>query len=157
MQAKRPMAIKGFTLIELLIVVVILAILAGIGYPNYTKWVSKTRRGDAQQTLLQVAAQMEKMFTECNTYPSGDITDARGCAGGLGYNTALSPDGFYELHVEDEPADGTCPRTRCFVLTATPVVGKSQENDGKLRINSLGQKTWDKADNNSFAVNWNGK
>jgi type IV pilus assembly protein PilE len=58
----------GFTLIELLIVVVILGILAGIVYPNYTNYVTKSRRSEATIGLTRIAALQERFFTQCGVY-----------------------------------------------------------------------------------------
>ena len=150
-------ATRGFTLIELMIVVTIIAILASIGYPSYANWIAKTRRSDAQQALLQTAAQMEKFFTECNTYPSTLSGTRSACnEATLVLGTAdVTPDGYYQLAIESATAG--CALANCFSLTATPVSGKGQDNDGKLRITSLGVKTWDKKNDGSYSVGWNSR
>ena len=51
---------RGVTLIELLIVVAIIAILGGIGYPMYAEQVRKARRGDAQGALYALQNAMEQ-------------------------------------------------------------------------------------------------
>jgi type IV pilus assembly protein PilE len=49
----------GITLMELMIVLVIVAILVSIAYPSYIKYVRKSKRGEAQQLLLNWAINQE--------------------------------------------------------------------------------------------------
>ena len=50
----------GFTLIELLIVLVIVAVLAGIAYPAYTGHIKRSHRADARAELLRMQMAIEK-------------------------------------------------------------------------------------------------
>ncbi len=107
---------RGFTLTEMLVVVAIIAIVAALALPNYTKQMQRTRRTDAQDALLQVAAEQEKFFIDRNTYTS-NLAE-------LGFgDPAVSASGYYELAVElPEDTDG-------FTVTATPVSGGPQTGD----------------------------
>ena len=62
------MRTKGFTLIELMIVVVIIAILSAIAYPNYQAYVIRANRAMAKAELLEVAVRQEHFFLNNKTY-----------------------------------------------------------------------------------------
>ena len=132
--------IRGFTLIELVIVVAIVGILAVVALPSYNRYVVKASRQAAQTDLLQMAALQEKIYLNSSSYSTtaNIITDAYTgqATGGLGW-PAQSKDKKYNY---------ACPAATCvassFTLTATPVPGTTQANDGILSINSVGQRLW---------------
>jgi type IV pilus assembly protein PilE len=152
----RQIRLHGFTLIELMIVVVIIGILAAIAYPSYTTYTIRARRSDAKIALTYAAAQQEKFYSDCNTY-AGTLVGTRACATGiLGLAAAAAPvlslGQHYELTLVAPTA--TCPIATCFILEANPnsaaagVTGR-QRNDGRLRIDSRDNKTWDKTNANT--------
>lgn len=51
--------ILGFTIIELMIVLVIVAILLALAYPSYIQYVRKSKRGEAQQLLMNWSVNQE--------------------------------------------------------------------------------------------------
>lgn len=79
----------GFTLIELLIAVVIIGIIAGIAYPNYTRYLERSTRTDAHTALLQAASEMERCYA--NRYRYDDC----------GISSPLSAAGHYTIRVEN--------------------------------------------------------
>lgn len=119
----------GFTLIEVLVTVAIVAILAAIAIPNYSQYVQKTRRTDAQEKLLDMAAQQERWFFNNNQY-----TDNAANVG-----AAASKDGYYAVTIT---VTGTPPTQ--YSLSAKPVSTRSQSSDSKCAefiIDNTGRPT----------------
>lgn len=114
----------GFTLIELMIVVAIVGVLASIAYPSYLGQVVKTRRVDVQRELVTFAQSMERYYTVNGRY----VTTLGGnvCGASVPVNTTL-----YTF------ATSNCT-DNTFTITATPVVGGSQANDGTQTLNHQG-------------------
>ncbi len=125
---------NGFTLIELLIVVTIVGILAAVAIPNYSSYIVKSSRSGAQAELLQLAALEEKIYLNSSAYSPNIATNYDGTAsGGLG-STGATKDSKYTLTVVSAG--------QTFTITATPVAGNSQANDGNLSISENGQRLW---------------
>jgi type IV pilus assembly protein PilE len=168
-------SLYGFTLIELMIVVVIIGVIAAIAYPSYTKYTIQTRRADAQIALTRAASLQEKFYSDCGHYAQtleGEKTD-RACGtvandfndGVLALNqkassTIFSADRHYVIAmVAPTASSGICPIDRCFILQATPSTKTNtdgalfgtglQAGDGRFRIDSKGNKSWDKTNSNS--------
>lgn len=125
---------KGFTLIEMLIVVAIVAILAAIAYPAYQNYVMRTRRADAKEFAMRIAATEERYFTNLNRY-------ANMATLGL---PAQSEKGFYQAAVVTANNDQT------YLLTLSPTAGTPQASDacGNLTINNTGFKSQSGAETN---------
>jgi type IV pilus assembly protein PilE len=58
----------GFTLIELMVAVVIVAILAVIALPSYTRYIQRGDLVAGTQALSQYRVQMEQYYQDNNTY-----------------------------------------------------------------------------------------
>lgn len=115
---------QGFTLIELMIVVVIVAILAAVAFPSYQRYIQKTQRVDARETLMRMATIQERFFFQNSRYTT-NLDD-------LGGDT--SPEGWYTISISDID---DCTATVCnsYTLTATPVSPGPQSGD--VRCTSL--------------------
>jgi prepilin-type N-terminal cleavage/methylation domain-containing protein len=59
---------KGFTLLELIVVIVILGILATLGFTQYTKMVEKGRTAEARTTLGQLRSAQAAYYQEYGVY-----------------------------------------------------------------------------------------
>ena len=67
---------NGFTLVELMIVVVIIAILASIGYPSYVDHVIRGKLTQATAGLSDGRIKMEQFFQDNRTYVGGPCPSA---------------------------------------------------------------------------------
>jgi len=67
---------KGFTLLELIIVVIIIGILATIGFAQYTKVIEKGRKAEALFILGEIRTAEASYYLEHNAYTStlGDLS-----------------------------------------------------------------------------------
>ncbi len=138
---------QGFSLIELMIVVVLIGVISAIAIPAYTNQVSKTRRVEAQSALLEFANAMERHRLRNGTY-----------LGVAASNTLGTPTIF-----EDQVPFDRTPRTynlrvtfttTSYELFALPIAGGPQAGDGKLRVNSIGQRGWDVDGDDTYTASW---
>ncbi len=131
---------KGFTLIELMVTVAIIAILAGIAYPSYQGYITRSRRADGFSALQQFAAAMERYYTTNGSYlgaaAGGGNTGAPAVPGTFQKATAPldSSAVYYNLTIQAATAS-------TFTLRATPV--NSQAGDGIAEITHTGRRGWD--------------
>lgn len=136
MMAKR---MGGYTLMEMMIVALIVGIVAAIALPSYQSQVSRTRRSDCMGTLLGLAQAMEKYNAINYTYTGAANAGAdTGAPANTLYPSKCPVDGdavFYNLTIQAATATA-------FTVQAQPV--GNQAGDGLLRVNSLGQRFWDK-------------
>jgi type IV pilus assembly protein PilE len=133
MKARSAAGSWGFTLIELLSVVLIIAVLAAIAFPSYTRQVQKSRRTDGHTLLMRIAAEQERYYTNFNRY-TADLTGAP--PAGLGLSQITSENRFYTATAVVANANQT------YQLTATPVGTQAVDYCGALTLSSSDQRTF---------------
>lgn len=115
---------RGFSLIELMVVVVVIAILAAVAYPNYRDSTLKSRRGQAKADLVEMAQILERRHTVQNNY-----------AGAVPVLSDSSARAHYDF-----PTAAIAANAQTFTLTATPKGGQTADRCGTLSLTHTGQK-----------------
>ncbi|MFN3375810.1 MAG: type IV pilin protein, partial [Burkholderiaceae bacterium] len=127
----------GFTLIEVMIAVAIVAILASIAIPNYSEYVARGRRADAQTQLLAAQQWMERLYSESYRYDqtaSGTAVSAvfasqpfrtspRAGEGAVAYNLSVNA------------------ARNTYTLTATRAGAAASDKCGNFTLTNTGQKS----------------
>ncbi|MEJ8846916.1 type IV pilin protein [Variovorax rhizosphaerae] len=142
--------VRGFTLIELMIVVAVIGILSAIAYPSYQSYILKSRRADAKNALLELAAREERVFSNTNAYSLDPVELGYGPAGTTWpLDISSSGSASYQLTVA---ADATG-----YVAKAKPKAGTPQTADRdclEFRIKADGSKSnYDLANNELTLAN----
>ena len=118
-----------------MIVVVVIAVLAAIGYPSYQSYVARGKRSDAEQLISEIALKQGQYIIDARAYSStagaGGLNIAR-----QGWTCAATcSNTYYTISVA---VDNTAtPPT--FSITGTPT--GTQAGDGTLSLDNTGAKT----------------
>ena len=91
MKANKAKGNLGFTVIELMIVIMIVAILAALAYPSYVDYVRKSKRGDAQQLLMNWSINQEIWRSNNTSYAGLDDLPAPTTDENYSYDFAAEP------------------------------------------------------------------
>ena len=125
---------KGFTLIELMIVIAIVGILAGLGYPTYTSHVAETRRTKAEACLMELSQGMERHYTMNMSYADAGLMQTQ-C------RTELEE--YYQFGFSGTPDAGSYT----LVATAIGIQASRDDNCASLSLNQNSVKSpaacWD--------------
>ncbi|MEZ5740896.1 MAG: type IV pilin protein, partial [Burkholderiaceae bacterium] len=66
--AGQPRAARGFTLIEVLVVMALIGILTAIALPNYSAYVLRAARAEAQAVMLEGSQFMQRYYAMNNAF-----------------------------------------------------------------------------------------
>ena len=126
-----PTRASGFTLVELMVVVVIVSLLTMIAVPSYSFFMRKSRRGDAEATLMDIAQRQQQYLMDARAY-APDTATLYACAPAP-CGVPVDVSSYYTITIN---APGGAPPT--FVVTATPIAGSVQEGDFTLTLDNTG-------------------
>lgn len=113
---------SGFTLMELMVVIAIIGVLAGVGYPSYSSYITKGKRSDAKAALALLQMAQEKYRANNPSY--GTLTQ-------ININ-ATSPDGYYTIAVPTNTSTA-------YSATATPLAPFTDSDCGVFAVNQTGE------------------
>lgn len=103
---------KGFTLLELIIVIIIVGVLATLGFTQYTKVVEKGRAAEARAILGSLRTAENSYFLENGVY-TATIAE-------LGIDAPAACATTHYFSYACAVATGTCTATRCQAGGKTP-------------------------------------
>ena len=119
----------GFTLIELMIAVVIIGILAAVAFPSYEGYLRRSRRAEAQQTLMAAASKQQQFLLDTRSYTT--------TLSALNLSVPASVNTYYTVTLSVASASSTVP---AFTVTATPLNSQARDSCGALTLNHNGVK-----------------
>lgn len=122
---------RGFTLIELMVVLAIVALLAAMAIPSYSRYTYRARRAEGQALLMHIANAQERYYAVQHRY--GDLV-------AIGYSsavTAFSESGHYQAQVTLLDADGA---GQAYRATATGQGVQAADACGALSIDNTGTR-----------------
>jgi len=119
---------KGFSLIELMIVVVIVGVISMIAIPQYSQYVIRGNRAAAQAFMMDISSRQKQYLLDARSYAPDLATLSMSAPADVTRN--------YNLTIST-----TAGPPPSYTVTATPVAGSKQANDGTLTLDDTGAKT----------------
>ena len=129
---------KGFTLIEMMVTAAIIAIIAAIAIPQYSQYVIRGNRAAAEAFMMDVANREKQYLLDARSYTANwALTDP---TPNLSMTAPTNVSKNYTIAICLDVACSPAFSAPFFKITATPVPGSKQVNDGTLTLDDLGNK-----------------
>lgn len=125
---------RGMTLIELMVAIAILSILATLAWPNYQRYVQKSKQVEVQSILMEVAHQLASYKLVNQSFQDFELTYIAAVAS-ADYDIQLSD--VYQIALNQPESD-----SRTWMLVATPKTTSGQKGTGKITLTHSGIKCW---------------
>jgi len=128
---------RGFTLIELLIVIIILAVLAGIAIPSYLTITARAKESGTETEMANIATALELYKADNNSYPSvSTISDLKKALEDGNYMTNVPTQDKWGNNYSYSSTDGTT-----YTLTSQGKNGKDDNGAVDDIVWTNGQQT----------------
>lgn len=128
---------SGFSLLELIMALMVFGIIAVIAIPTYQQQLYKSRRTDAQASLISLQLAQEQYRANCLQYATTLASNSSCNADGhytLSAST-ISPNHYYQLSIQSATSTN-------YILTATATSAQIGDiNCQTLSIDQSGAKT----------------
>jgi type IV pilus assembly protein PilA len=125
---------KGFTIIELMVVVAIIAFLAMISVPSFTRFLAKSKRAEAYMNLHALYAAQKSYWTEHGSYTQ--ILNGPNSAGWSpeGYHGGGESENFYYTYGLGNGSEGNSHFTGKLGTSASHLSKGYANKDGFLLL-----------------------
>lgn len=110
---------SGITLIELMVVIVVVAVLAGMATASYRRYVIRANRAEAKTALLRIQVAQEKFFLQNNRYAKTAAEMTGAPPSGLGV-ASTTPGKFYSI-------DFSAATDTSYTARATAINGQTND------------------------------
>jgi type IV pilus assembly protein PilE len=160
-------ASAGFTLIELMVTIVIATILLSIAIPSYQAQIRKSRRTEAKNAVLDVAAREERYYSTYNSYTNDALNLGYDSTSRTLFQLPVVGGTYYQVSVC--VGNTTSPPSACngaqalnsvgqtnFLIVAIPLAGSTQLKDSSclnFSVDSTGKQLANSAADGSGTVN----